>query len=156
MVFSVSLKFLIRLSFYHGVVQNIALLAFLLLIPVEVISDTLPVKLTRQFPTESSPSIRYDAKIKTSPVLDLTGSKPQLIVAVTDGAILFLDAETGEKTSQVNIPRTTELRVLIAATPALVGSNLIVLYQMEGKGGRESHRVAVIDIAAHKHPESVR
>ena len=150
MVFSVSFKFLIRLSFYHEVVKNIALLAFLLLIPVEVISDTLPVKLTRQFPTESSPSIKYDAIIKASPVLDLTGSKPQLIVAVIDGTILFIDAETGEKTAQVNIPRTAELRVLIAATPALVGSNLIVLYQMEGKGGRESHRVAVIDIAAHK------
>ena len=149
MGFSLSLKFLIRLSFFHGVVQNIGLLSFLLLVPTEVISDTLPVKLTRQFPTESSPSIKYDASIQASPLLDLTGPKPQIIISFQDGIILFLDSETGEKTAQVNIPRTPELRVLISATPVLVESNLIVLYQMLGKGGRESHRIAVVDIAAH-------
>ena len=126
------------------------LLLFVLLLPIDVISETLPVKLTRQFPTESRPSIKYDAKIKVSPVLDFTGSKAQIIVAVKDGTILFLDAETGEKTAQVSIPGTPELRVLIAATPVLVEGNLIVLYQMEGKGGRESHRIAVVDVAERK------
>lgn len=132
-------------------IPTIGLLAFLLLLPIVATSDsTLPVKLTRQFPTESSNFIKFDAPVTASPLLDLTGFKPQIIVPLSDGAILFLDAETGKETARVNIPTAPELRVLIVSTPALVETNLIVLYQMQGKGGRESHRIAVVDIAAHK------
>jgi hypothetical protein len=139
------------LSFFYSTIQTIIFLSLLLLIPMKAIGDTLPVKLTRIFPTEVNPSIKRDAVISAFPLLNLTSTKkPQLIVAARDGAIWFLDAKTGKKMALVNIPETPELKVLLVSTPVLVEQNLIVLYQMKGKGGRESHRVAVVDITTHK------
>lgn len=134
------------LSFFYGPIQAAALFLLLFLAPIKVTGDTLPVKLIRLFPTKSSPSVKHDAAITASPLLDLTGAKPQVIVPARDGAILFLDAKTGEKIAQVSLSKNASL----VSTPTLVESNLIVLYQMKGKGGRESHRVAVIDITTHK------
>ncbi len=130
--------------------KNSILIGALLLFASAVLSATLPIKLTRHFPTKTNPSIPYDGPIQASAVLDITSKKPQIIVPVAAGTISFLDAETGADLGRVELPRTPELRVLIMSTPVQVEGNLIVLYQMLGKRGRESHRVAVIDIARRK------
>ncbi|MCK5831149.1 MAG: hypothetical protein KAH20_12705 [Methylococcales bacterium] len=142
-----SIKIIRYLSSFYRSIQTITLFSLLILSPIKVSGDTLPLKLTRQFPTESRGSIRHDASIIAAPLLlDLTGVKPQIIVPTRDGVILFLDAETGKKIAQVNLSKKSEL----ISTPSLVENNLILLYQKLGKRGRESHHVAVIDVARHK------
>jgi hypothetical protein len=140
---------------YHFIFSRISFISSLLIIGLSLfsmalLSETLPVKLTRHFPTKTYPSIPYDDPIQASVLLDITSKKPQIIVPVAAGTISFLDAETGADLGQVKLPRTPELRVLIMSTPVQVENNLIVLYQMLGKKGRESHRIAVIDIAQRK------
>ncbi len=132
-------------------IQYFVIVVVLLSLPLETMSETLAVKLTRQFPTESNPSIKYRAASLASPLLDVsTKATPQIIVPTTDGTIVFIDAETGQKTGQAIIPGSPDLQVFIASTPVKVGNNLIVLYQMQGKGGRQSHRVAVVDISTYR------
>ncbi|MEE9425489.1 MAG: hypothetical protein V3V18_11000 [Methylococcales bacterium] len=140
---------------YHFISSRIALkncifIAGLSLFSMSLLSDTLSVKVTRNFPTKTHPSIPFDGPIQASALFDITSKTPQIIVPVATGTISFLDAETGADLGQVELPRTPGLRVLIMSTPVQVESNLIVLYQMLGEKGRESHRVAVIDIAQRK------
>jgi hypothetical protein len=134
----------------HISFKDIILITGLLIFSMAVLGDSLPVKLSRHFPTKTLPSIAYESTIRASSLLDLTSKIPQIIVPVSSGTISFLDAETGVDLGQVELPRKSELRVLIMSTPVQVEGNLIVLYQMLGKKGRESHRVAVIDIAQRK------
>lgn len=136
---------MIRFTLIQSTKPTIALLSFLLLVPIEVCSDTLPVKLIRQIP-----SISNTSSIRASPLIDLTSPKPQIIVTFSDGSIVFYDPETGKKNGLVNIPGTPDLQVSVVSTPALAGQNLVVLYSMVGKSGRESHRVAVVDVAERK------
>ncbi|MEE9344532.1 MAG: hypothetical protein V3U88_02890 [Methylococcales bacterium] len=139
-----------RQPFFLISFKDIILFTGLLLFSMAIVSDTLPVQLTRHFPTKTHPSIPFNGPIQASAVLDITSKNPQIIVPVAAGTISFLDAETGAELGQVELPRTSELRVLIMSTPVQVEGNLIVLYQMLGKKGRESHRVAVIDIPLRK------
>jgi hypothetical protein len=138
------------LSLFKTTFKSTLLISALCLFSMAVLSDTLPVNLTRQFPTKTFPSIHYEAAIQASAFLDIASEKPQIIVPVSNGEISFLDAETGASLGKVDIPRIPELRVLIMSTPVQVEGNLVVLYQMLGKQGRESHRIAVIDIAQRK------
>ncbi len=136
---------------FPRIFQNFIMLLALLSLPLKVMSETFPVKLTRQFPTELNPSIKYGATNLASPLLDVsTKAKPQIIVPTTDGTIIFIDAETGQENGRVHIPNSPDLQVYIVSTPVKVGKNLIVLYQMQGKGGRQSHRVAVVDISTYQ------
>ena len=139
-----------HLLFSRNSLETSLLITALLLFSMAVFGDTLPVKLTRHFPTKTHPSIPFDGPIQASALLDITSIKPQIIVPVAAGTISFLDAETGADLGHVELPRKPELRVLIMSTPVQVEGNLVVLYQISGKKGRESHRVAVIDIEQRK------
>ncbi len=122
----------------------------LLFLSVKGACDALPVTLSRIFPTKSHPSVSYDTLTLASPVIDQTSPRPQIIVPITDGTLSFLDAESGDSNGQVKLPSTPEQQVYIVSTPAQVGRSLIVLYQMLGKKGRESHRLAVINLVEKK------
>ena len=126
---------------------GIVLCVISLAVSQQAMSDKLPVLLNHIYPSNVHSSIKFDAPILASPLLDLTPSKPQLIIPVTDGIVSFLDAETGSNNGQVTLPASPGLRILIMSTPVQIDRNLIVLYQTLGKKGRESHRLAVIDLA---------
>ena len=102
--------------------------------------------MTRLFPTDTHPSITFDASIIASPVLDLSQGKPQVIVPASNGVIAALDGETGALVWQINAPAPEGQQAYIASTPVIIGDKLVIIYQSLNKGVRTSHRLAVIDL----------
>jgi hypothetical protein len=104
-------------------------------------------KLKRLFPTETFPSVTFDAHISASPLLYLSQGKPQILVSVSNGIIAALDSETGALDWQINAPVPEGQEAQLISTPVIIGDKLVILYQCLQKGVRTSHRLAVIDLA---------
>ena len=102
--------------------------------------------LVKIFPSESRPSVTFDASIIASSVLDISQAKPRIIVPVSNGIIAALDAETGTLDWQLNAPAQEGQQVQLISTPVIIGNKLVILYQCLDKGVRTSHRLAVIDL----------
>ena len=103
-------------------------------------------KLERLFPTETFPSVTFDAHIAASPLLYLSQGKPQVLVSVSNGIIAALDGETGALDWQINAPVPEGQEAQLISTPVIIGDKLVILYQCLEKGVRTSHRLAVIDL----------
>lgn len=103
-------------------------------------------KLERFFPTDTHPSVTFDASIIASPVLDLSQGKPRVIVPDSNGIIAALDGETGALAWQIKAPAPEGQESYLASTPLIIGNRLVILYQCLTKGVRTSHRLAVIDL----------
>jgi hypothetical protein len=104
------------------------------------------LRLTRLFPDKQSDQIKFDAKVRASPLLDLSQGKPRIIVPVSDGMIALQDAETGVIKEKIQLPLSSAgcKRIEISATPTIIGINLVVVYQCIEGGRRTSH---------HRHPQ---
>lgn len=102
--------------------------------------------LVKIFPSESRPSVTFDASIIASSVLDISQAKPRIIVPVSNGIIAALDAETGTLDWQLNAPAQEGQQVQLISTPVIISNKLVILYQCLDKGVRTSHRLAVIDL----------
>ncbi len=103
-------------------------------------------KLERLFPTETFPSVTFDAMIAASPLLYLSQGKPKVLVSVSNGIIAALDGETGALEWQINVPTPECKQAQIISTPAKIGDKLVIIYQCLEKSVRTSHRLAVIDL----------
>jgi len=104
------------------------------------------VRLTRVFPLDNGPSVSFDSSIIASPVLDLSRGRPLIIVPVSNGQIVALDSESGEKVWDTRLPTTDLQKAELISTPAKIGNKLVVLYQCIENGIRVSHRLAVLDL----------
>ena len=108
------------------------------------------LKLERLFPSDTHPSVTFDASIIASPLLDLSQGKPQIIVPASNGIIAALDSETGALDWQINAPTPEGQEAQLISTPVIIGNKLVILYQCLEKGVRASHRLAVIDLTTKK------
>lgn len=129
--------------------------AFLTLLTISLLGcthsvDLKPVesfKLRPLFPTDANQSVRFDASIIASPLVDVSQGKTQIIVPASNGVIAALDGETGAEIWRLNAPAPDRQRVELIATPVIIGDKLIISYQcINEKGERSSHRLAVIDL----------
>lgn len=102
--------------------------------------------LIKIFPSDSHPSVAFDASIIASSVLDVSHDKPLIIVPVSNGVIAALNAETGDPDWQLNVPTPTGQEAQLISTPVVIDGKLVILYQCLDKGVRTSHRLAVIDL----------
>jgi hypothetical protein len=105
------------------------------------------LKLRKLFPTDIHPSVTFDESIIASSVLDLSQGRPLIIVPASNGIIAALDGETGALDWQISAPTPEGQQAQLISTPAKIGNKLVILYQCLEKGVRNSHRLAVIDLA---------
>jgi len=109
------------------------------------------LRLLRLFPDKQSDQNKFDAKVRASPLLDLSQDKPRIIVPVADGMIALQDAETGAIKEKIQLPFPTECKQLeISATPTIIGTNLVAVYQCVDDGRRTSHLLTVVDLKNNK------
>ncbi len=109
------------------------------------------LRLIRLFPDKQSDQIKFDAKVRASPLLDLSQGKPRIIVPVSDGMIALQDAETGAIKEKIQLPLSSGCkRIEISATPTIIGINLVVVYQCIEGGRRTSHHLTVVDLKNNK------
>ena len=141
-----AIKFALRhFSSAIAIVVSIVLISSTSLYSAEL-NQPERIKLERLFPTDTHPSISFDASIIASPVLDLSQGKPLVIVSASNGIIAALDGETGTLDWQINAPIPEGQVAQLISTPAIIGDKLVILYQCLEKGVRTSHRLAVIDL----------
>ncbi len=98
------------------------------------------------FPTDSHPSVMFDASIMASSVLDSSHGQPRIIVPVSNGTLAALDAQTGALLWELKVPTPEGQQAQLAASPVVVDNKLVVVYQSLDKGVRTSHRLAVLDL----------
>lgn len=106
-------------------------------------------KLVQQFPDTVNKSIKFDASIIASSLMDFSQGKPLVIVPASNGVIAALDSETGRMEWQLHAPTPEGQEVELVATPVKIGDKLVISYQCNKKGvrtSRDSHRLAVIDL----------
>lgn len=108
------------------------------------------LRLVRLFPNKNSDKGKFEAKILASPLLDFSQGKPRIIVPVANGIIALQDIETGTITEKIQIPIPEGKRIQISATPTLIGTNLVVIYQCIDNGRRVSLNVVVVDLENNK------
>ena len=111
-------------------------------------------KLNKVFPSQYFPSAYFDASIIASPLLDISQGKPQIIVPVSDGIVAALDGQNGKLLWQLTVPTPEGQQAELVATPVIVNTKLVVIYQSAKNGVRVSHRMVVIDLLAHKVDEA--
>ena len=105
------------------------------------------LRLVRLFPDKENDKNKFNAKILASPLLDFSQGKPRIIVPFANGIIALQDVETGAIGEKIQIPILVEgKRIQISATPAKIGSNLVVVYQGIENGRRVSLNVVVVDL----------
>ena len=109
-------------------------------------NSTKQIKLNRVFPTDTYPSIKFDASIIASTLLDLSHQQPRIIVPVSNGIIAALDAKTGDLLWKEKVPTPKDEEAQLIATPIIVDNKLVVSYQCLNQGIRTSHRLAVLDL----------
>ncbi|MDD5276092.1 MAG: PQQ-binding-like beta-propeller repeat protein [Methylovulum sp.] len=103
-------------------------------------------KVLKLFPTDSDPSVTFDASIIASSALDNSHGQPRIIVPVSNGTLAALDAQTGAMFWELKVPTPEGQQAQLAASPVVVDNKLIVVYQSLDKGVRTSHRLAVADL----------
>jgi hypothetical protein len=108
------------------------------------------LRLVRLFPAQDSDSNKFDSKILASPLLDFSQGKPRIIIPVANGIIALQDIETGVIKEKIQIPIPEGKRIQISATPTLIGTDLVVIYQCIEKGRRVSLNVVVLDLENNK------
>ncbi len=141
-----AIKFALRhFSAAIAVVTSIVLISSDNLFSAEL-NQSERFKLERLFPTDTHPSISFDASIIASPVLDMSQGKPRILVPASNGVIAALDSETGALDWQINAPTPEGQLAQLISTPSIIGDKLVILYQCLEKGVRTSHRLAVIDL----------
>lgn len=113
---------------------------------LEPAPQPLPFSLAKLFPSPRLPSMSFDASIIASALSDASKLRPQLIVPASDGTIAALDADSGALQWRLQIPCDAGQQVQLAATPAKIGDQLVVLYQCLAQGVRMRHQLAVVDL----------
>ncbi len=106
--------------------------------------------LVKIFPTGTNPSVKFDASIMASSVLDMSHGQPRIIVPVSNGVLAALDAQNGALLWELNVPAPEGQQVQLVASPVMVDGKLVVVYQCLDKGIRTSHRLAVLDLAGNQ------
>lgn len=111
-------------------------------------------KLARLFPANAQTSATFDQSIIANMLLDTSLGRRFVIVPDSNGVISFLDGETGTLVWQINAPAPEGQEAQLIATPVMIQTKLVIIYQCLEKGVRTSHRMAVIDLVQRKLDES--
>ena len=106
--------------------------------------------LSKQFPSETNPSVTFTDSIIASVVTDHSHEHPRIIVPVSNGTIAALDKDTGALIWQLKVPTPSEQEAHLVATPTVIDDKLIVVYQCLERGVRVSHHLAVINLTDEK------
>lgn len=108
---------------------------------------TQSITLTKLFPADNEPQVTFDDSVIASTLLDVSQGRPLIIVPVSDGHIVALESQSGEKAWDIQVPTmTAEQQVQIISTPVIVKHKLVILFLYLEKGLRTSHRLAVLDL----------
>ncbi|MBX3192376.1 MAG: PQQ-binding-like beta-propeller repeat protein [Labilithrix sp.] len=119
--------------------------------------DALAV--TRLFPTAENPGVERSDCTLASPLAWEEEGRTSIVVAEGAGTVSAYDAETGKERWSVALPASEGEKAYAVATPAIVaGAKLLVVGYHTTTAGegrlvsdvRLRHRVAVIDLAAHR------
>lgn len=111
-------------------------------------------KLERIFPTETNPSVSFDENIKATPVRHVLNGQTRIIVPVSDGTLVALDAQTGALLWKLPVPTPSGQHAQLGASPVLVDDLLVVIFQGIASGVRSSDNLAVLDLANNRwHPD---
>ena len=108
--------------------------------------DVLVVK--RLWPTTKLKSEIFPGNFWASPVLvQPAGKAPFLVVLPSSGVVAALDATSGKRLWQTQLPHADTETPELRAAPAQVGENLMVVYTTRAKvSGAIVHRAAMIDL----------
>jgi outer membrane protein assembly factor BamB len=116
-----------------------------------------PLAFVRRFPSAAHPGVQTTGCTYASPLVVYVGQSPRIVLADGSGTVTAVDPATGDREWSVTLPAPPGERAFVVATPAVVGSLIVVAYHtvaantspLSVTAERLRHRVAVIDAATH-------
>ena len=108
--------------------------------------ESKTLTLTRIFPNQIVSDTGFQSNIFASPILDLSQTKPRILIALSDGKIAALDAKTGAIIWQTTLPAPKGHTIVLVATPVKIQDRLVTTYSIVYERKRQSYRVAVINL----------
>lgn len=103
-------------------------------------------KLVKLFPQNGTTAVEFDKSIIANPIVDVSQGRVLIIVPGSDGIISALEGDTGRLDWQIKVPTPVNQEAELVATPVMIDTKLVVIFQCLERGVRVSHRMIVIDL----------